>query len=67
MARTIRMSGSGSASFALYAKESDRDGDLERVGAALAELPGARYWPFGLVEHGARLERRVRRARRMRL
>lgn len=66
MARTVRMSGSGSASFALYAKESDRDGDLERVGAALAGLPGARHWPFGLVAHGARPERQVRRARRLR-
>jgi 4-diphosphocytidyl-2-C-methyl-D-erythritol kinase len=66
MARTVRMSGSGSASFALYAKESDRDGDLERVRAALAGLPGARHWPFGLVGHGARLERRARRVRRMR-
>lgn len=65
-ARIVRMSGSGSASFALYARESDRDGDLERVGSALAGLAGARHWPFGLVEHGARPERRVRRARRMR-
>jgi 4-diphosphocytidyl-2-C-methyl-D-erythritol kinase len=67
LARTVRMSGSGSASFALYAKESDRDADLERVRAALAGLPGARHWPFDLVDHGARLERRARRARRMRL
>src|SRR5688500_15130966 len=66
MARTVRMSGSGSASFALYAREADRDGDLERVGAALARLPGARHWPFGLVAHGARPERRIRRTRRMR-
>ena len=66
VARTVRMSGSGSASFALYAKESDRDGDLERVGAALAGLPGARHWPFGLVADGARPERRIRRTRRMR-
>ena len=65
LARTVRMSGSGSASFALYARESDRDGDLERVGAALAALPGARHWPFGLVPYGARPERRIRRARRM--
>ena len=65
-ARTVRMSGSGSASFALYARESDRDGDLERVAPALAGLPGARHWSFGLVSHGARPERRVRRARRRR-
>jgi 4-diphosphocytidyl-2-C-methyl-D-erythritol kinase len=65
LARTVRMSGSGSASFALYGKESDRDGDLERVGAALAGMPGARSWPFVLVAHGARLERRIRRARRL--
>jgi 4-diphosphocytidyl-2-C-methyl-D-erythritol kinase len=64
-ARTVRMSGSGSASFALYGKETDRDGDLERVGAALAGMPGARSWPFGLVAHGARPERRIRRARRV--
>jgi 4-diphosphocytidyl-2-C-methyl-D-erythritol kinase len=64
-ARIVRMSGSGSASFALYATESDRDGDLERVGEALAGLPGARHWSFGLVAHGVRPERRARRARRM--
>jgi 4-diphosphocytidyl-2-C-methyl-D-erythritol kinase len=64
-ARTVRMSGSGSASFALYGKESDRDGDLERVGAALAGLPGARHWAFGLAMDGARPERRARRARRV--
>ena len=64
-ARIVRMSGSGSASFALYASESDRDGDLERVGAALVGLSGARFWPFGLVAHGARPERRIRRARRL--
>lgn len=63
LARTVRMSGSGSASFALYSTEFDRDGDLERVGAAIAGLPGARHWAFGLVAHGARPERRVRRAR----
>jgi 4-diphosphocytidyl-2-C-methyl-D-erythritol kinase len=62
-ARSVRMSGSGSASFALYARESDREGDLERVASALAGLPGARHWPFELVSHGARPERRVRRAR----
>lgn len=65
MARTVRMSGSGSASFALYGKESDRDGDLERVGAALAGMAGARLWPFVLVADGARPERRIRRARRV--
>lgn len=64
-ARTVRMSGSGSASFALYAKESDRDGDLERVGTALTGLPGARHLLFAPVAHGARPERRIRRARRV--
>lgn len=62
-ARIVRMSGSGSASFALYATESDRDGDLDRVGAALAGLPGGRHWSVGLVAHGVRPERRIRRAR----
>lgn len=65
-ARTVRMSGSGSASFALYSNEPDRDADLERVGVALAGLPGALHRPFGLVAHGARPERRVRRARSVR-
>lgn len=51
-ARTVRMSGSGSASFALYPSEVDRDRDLSRVHAALAEVPGARVWPFACVEHG---------------
>ena len=53
-ARTVRMSGSGSASFALYPSEADRDRDLPRARAALAEIPGARLWPFACVDHGVR-------------
>jgi 4-diphosphocytidyl-2-C-methyl-D-erythritol kinase len=51
-ARTVRLSGSGSASFALYAYEADRDQELLRVRGALAGLPGARVWPFACIDHG---------------
>jgi 4-diphosphocytidyl-2-C-methyl-D-erythritol kinase len=57
-ARTVRLSGSGSASFALYAYEADRDHELLRVRGALAELPGARVWAFACIDHGVeRLDR----------
>jgi len=65
--RSVRMSGSGSASFALYASEEVRDGDLARVRAWLAEIPGARVWPIACVSHGVHPEpgaRPVARARR---
>ena len=55
-ARAARMSGSGSASFALYASERDRDGDLPRVRDAMARLPGGRFWAFECVDHGVRPE-----------
>jgi 4-diphosphocytidyl-2-C-methyl-D-erythritol kinase len=51
-ARTVQLSGSGSASFALYAYEADRDHELLRVRSALAGLPGARVWPFACIDHG---------------
>ncbi|MDX1623378.1 MAG: 4-(cytidine 5'-diphospho)-2-C-methyl-D-erythritol kinase [Gemmatimonadota bacterium] len=48
-----RMSGSGSAAFALYANETDRDADLERVEGGVADLaPEARAWPFDLSRTG---------------
>ncbi|CAN5890480.1 4-(cytidine 5'-diphospho)-2-C-methyl-D-erythritol kinase [soil metagenome] len=63
-ARSVRMSGSGSASFALYANEADRDNDLVRVRAGLVGVPGARVWAFECVDHGARrMERREPAAR----
>jgi hypothetical protein len=56
-ARSVRLSGSGSASFALYANEADRDHELLRVRSALVGLPGARVWPFTCIDHGVvRLE-----------
>jgi 4-diphosphocytidyl-2-C-methyl-D-erythritol kinase len=56
-ARSARLSGSGSASFALYANEADRDHELVRVRSALVGLPGARVWSFACIDHGvARLE-----------
>lgn len=48
----VRMSGSGSAVFALYPDASGRDADLPRVEAAAAELPGARVWAFALADGG---------------
>lgn len=56
-ARTIRMSGSGSAWYALYPSEVDRDRDLPRVGQALGAVAGARHWPFECVSHGVRVRR----------
>jgi 4-diphosphocytidyl-2-C-methyl-D-erythritol kinase len=63
-ARSVRLSGSGSASFALYANEADRDHELLRVRGSLAGLPGARVWPFACIDHGvipcdSRLEARA--------
>jgi 4-diphosphocytidyl-2-C-methyl-D-erythritol kinase len=55
-ARVVRLSGSGSASFALYATESERDRDLARVRELLAEIPGSRAWAFACVDHGVRAE-----------
>lgn len=52
-ARSVRLSGSGSASFALYANEADRDHELVRVRSALVGLPGARVWRFECIDHGA--------------
>ncbi|HEY7472509.1 MAG TPA: 4-(cytidine 5'-diphospho)-2-C-methyl-D-erythritol kinase [Gemmatimonadota bacterium] len=54
--RVVRLSGSGSSSFALYATESDRDEDLARVRAGLDEVPGSRVWAFVCVGHGVRAE-----------
>lgn len=52
-----RMSGSGSAAFALYPTRAARDADLPRVEAGAAGLgPDARVWPFELVQVG--VERR---------
>jgi 4-diphosphocytidyl-2-C-methyl-D-erythritol kinase len=62
--RKARMSGSGSASFALYASETDRDRDLPRVRASLAEIPGAWLWPFACVGHGVHPEPGARPAMR---
>ena len=62
MGRTVRMSGSGSASFALYATESYRDGDLARVRAGMAGIPGSRVWAFECVSHGVRAEHADRQA-----
>lgn len=53
-ARLARMSGSGSASFALYASEADREGDLPRIRDEMTDLAGARLWPFECVGHGVR-------------
>jgi 4-diphosphocytidyl-2-C-methyl-D-erythritol kinase len=50
----VRMTGSGSASFALYASEADRDRDYPRVRAALAEIGGARLWQFECMDQGVR-------------
>ena len=55
-ARSVRMSGSGSASFALYPSEAERERDLPRVRASMAEIPGARVWPFACVRHGVHVE-----------
>lgn len=57
-ARLARMSGSGSASFALYASEAERDRDLPRVRDETADLHGAALWRFECVEHGVRPEDR---------
>lgn len=65
-ARSVRMSGSGSASFALYASEAERDRDLPRVRASLAENPGARLWPFACVGYGVHPEPGARPAARAR-
>jgi 4-diphosphocytidyl-2-C-methyl-D-erythritol kinase len=54
--RLARMSGSGSASFALYASEAERDRDLPRVREEMADLAGARCWRFECVGHGVRPE-----------
>lgn len=48
----VRMSGSGSAVFALYAEAGVRDAELPRVEAAAGELAGARVWPFALSDEG---------------
>ena len=56
MGRTVRMSGSGSAAFALYTSEAFRDGDLARVRAGMAGVPGSRVWPFECVGYGVRAE-----------
>lgn len=55
-ARLARMSGSGSASFALYASEAERDRDLPRVRDEMADLAGGRFWRFECVGHGVRPE-----------
>jgi 4-diphosphocytidyl-2-C-methyl-D-erythritol kinase len=67
-ARSVRLSGSGSASFALYANEADRDYELLRVRGALAGLPGARVWSFTCIDHGVvRMEGDSHRAERARI
>ena len=53
-ARLTRMSGSGSASFALYSSEADREGDLRRIRDEMATIAGARLWRFECVGHGVR-------------
>lgn len=53
-ARSARLSGSGSAVFALYADPAVRDGDLPRVEEALPSRTGARAWPFTCIDHGVR-------------
>ncbi|MGH7565347.1 MAG: hypothetical protein ACREK2_00805, partial [Gemmatimonadota bacterium] len=64
--RSVRMSGSGSASFALYASEAERERDLPRVRASLAEIPGARVWPIACVSNGVHPEPGARPAARAR-
>jgi len=51
-AAVTRMTGSGSAVFALYGSSEDRDRDIERVRERLVGLPGARHWPFSFLGHG---------------
>ena len=53
-ARAVRMSGSGSAWYALYPTEADRDRDLPRVGQALGGVTAGRHWSFECVDHGVR-------------
>ncbi|HUP01355.1 MAG TPA: 4-(cytidine 5'-diphospho)-2-C-methyl-D-erythritol kinase [Gemmatimonadota bacterium] len=50
----VRMSGSGSAIFALYASAAPRDNDLPRVRERLRDLPDAWVWPFACIDHGVR-------------
>jgi len=51
-ASLVRMSGSGSAVFALYAGEAARDRDLARIEEAARVLPGARTWRFAFEPRG---------------
>lgn len=52
-----RVSGSGSALFALYGRQAARDAQLPVVHAATKAWTGARYWPFQFVGRGVtRLE-----------
>lgn len=53
-AAVARMTGSGSAVFALYESADRRDRDLPRVQERIACLPDARLWPFSCVGYGAR-------------
>ena len=62
MGRIVRMSGSGSASFALYTSEAFRNGDLARVRAGMAGVPGSQVWPFECVSYGVRAEHSKRPA-----
>jgi 4-diphosphocytidyl-2-C-methyl-D-erythritol kinase len=53
-ATIARMSGSGSAVFALYASGAERDADVDRVNVGVQALTDARVWPFECVGHGVR-------------
>jgi 4-diphosphocytidyl-2-C-methyl-D-erythritol kinase len=53
-ATIVRLSGSGSATFALYADELARDRDLERVRREAISIPRSRVWPFVTIDHGVR-------------
>lgn len=53
-AAVTRLSGSGSAVFALYADPATRDRELERVRIEVQRIAGARVLPFAFVDHGVR-------------
>lgn len=51
-ASLVRMTGSGSAVFALYPDRAARDADHARVTQEARALPGGRAWPFTCIDHG---------------
>jgi 4-diphosphocytidyl-2-C-methyl-D-erythritol kinase len=55
--RRIGMSGSGSAWYALYASEEERDKELPQVAEAFAEVEGARHWAIDCRSDGVRPRR----------